>query len=1177
MKKTFKVFVIECWQNLAVVMSLIGFLLLSQSSYAASSCSDLKAKIVSVEGIVELRRVGMQNWQPAGYDETLCTGDMLRVRSRSRASIRLNNESMIRLDQRTSITIIEPEKKDVTLLDLIKGKLHIITRTPVPFKIRTPFVSAAVEGTEFFIGIAEGKTNIIVFEGKVVANNQQGNLTLVDHESAIIFKDQAPYREGAVRLIDAVQWAFHYPTIIDYRLEKSLVTEAVRAILQTSLEHYRQGRIIEAMKTLDRVDSHELTPPLLTYRAGLLLSVGRVNEAQMYIEQVLRLEQNDSDAYALKALIAVVQNDKENAFNLAKQAIEFNPTSPAAKLAFSYAQQALFQIEEALISIEEAIQLDERNALVWARLAELQMSTGQLDRALESAQQAVNLNPFLAKTQTVLGFAYLLQINTQKAKANFIKAIDLDQADPMPRLGLGLALIREGKLKAGRVEIEIAASLDPLNSLIRSYLGKAYFEEKRYPLASTQFDFAKEHDPNDPTPWLYDGIMKQTQNRQAEALQDIEKSMELNNNRAVYRSRLLLDQDQAARGTSLSRIYDDFGFDQRALIQASKSLTFDPISHSSHRFLSDAYANMPHHEIARASELLQAQLLQPININPVQPRLGATDLNIITGGGPSAAFNEFTPLFERNRPQLVASGVMGNNGTLGNETIISGIYGRTSYSLGQFHYETKGFRPQSDLINNNYDGFFQYAVTPKLNIQAEMRFRNTENGNILTDRNPFYASSSALNSLLRREVKQGSARIGASLLISPRQNLIASIMYTDRKDSYGQLVTDAAVDLTAPVLGEANLGINNKSEIMPIASNNDSEPSISNGFAALSQNLKSSGYQAEAQYLFRGDQLNAMVGGGTYRLNTGDFSGINSLFGNLNFPQFSNSSINEKINGYVYTNYNFPRNGNTTLGLAYDAYKDGSFEVNRFNPKFGIQWDIIANLRLRFAWFEITKSSLVAHQTIEPTQVAGFNQMFDDPNGTRSQRMGIGLDSRISENVYSGIEASMRNLKVPVFFKGNQGIPTVTDNQEEQLYRAYLYWLVHKNWAVKNELQFEKFESLRPVLNDGSSVSTIKQKIYTFSAPISLNYTNPNGVFAKLTGTFVRQINSSFFTMDTAIGYRFPNRRGMLSLEGKNLLDQDFIYRSYNLNAPIDIGSSFGTLPRFISDRTLFMRLTLNF
>jgi hypothetical protein len=54
-------------------------------------------------------------------------------------------------------------------------------------------------------------------------------------------------------------------------------------------------------------------------------------------------------------------------------------------------------------------------------------------------------------------------------------------------------------------------------------------------------------------------------------LQHLQESMRLNDNRAVYRSRLLLDSDLAARSASLARIYNDLGFQQRALVEGWKS------------------------------------------------------------------------------------------------------------------------------------------------------------------------------------------------------------------------------------------------------------------------------------------------------------------------------------------------------------------------------------------------------------------------------------------------------------------------------------------------------------------------------------------------------------------------------------------------------------------------------
>jgi tetratricopeptide (TPR) repeat protein len=426
-----------------------------------------------------------------------------------------------------------------------------------------------------------------------------------------------------VRPRDAVQWALYYPPILDYRpADFANGAETTwQAMVRRSIQFYREGNLEMAFASLAGAPEDIRDPRFFTYRAVLLLSVGRVDEARMDSDRALTLDPRHSPAFAVRSVIALAQNDKAEALHLAQTAVELDPTSAAARVALSYAQQADFDLKGALASLQEAVKLAPDNALAWARLAELWLSSANLDEALKAAQKAVKLHPNLARTQAVLGFAYLTQIKTKDAKKALEQAIQLDQADPLPRLGLGLAKIRESGLESGREEIEIAASLDPNNSLTRSYLGKAYYEEKRDPLARDQFAIAKELDPKDPTPWFYDAIRKQSINRPVEALEDLQKSIELNDNRAVYRSRLLLDEDLAARSASLGRIYNDLGFQQLALIEGWKSLNADPSNYSAHRFLADSYATLPRHEIARVSELLQSQLLQPINITPIQPQL----------------------------------------------------------------------------------------------------------------------------------------------------------------------------------------------------------------------------------------------------------------------------------------------------------------------------------------------------------------------------------------------------------------------------------------------------------------------------------------------------------------------------------------------------------------------------
>ena len=60
------------------------------------------------------------------------------------------------------------------------------------------------------------------------------------------------------------------------------------------------------------------------------------------------------------------------------------------------------------------------------------------------------------------------------------------------------------------------------------------------------------------------------------------------------------------------------------------------------------------------SELLQSQLLQPLNVLPVQPQLGLSNSFILARAGPAdPSFNECNSLFTRNGFRVLASGLVG--------------------------------------------------------------------------------------------------------------------------------------------------------------------------------------------------------------------------------------------------------------------------------------------------------------------------------------------------------------------------------------------------------------------------------------------------------------------------------------------------------------------------------------
>jgi tetratricopeptide (TPR) repeat protein len=440
---------------------------------AAEPCEPWVAKVVAVEGVVQARRAGDALWQAVSASQTYCPGDVIWVQERSRAALVLRNDINLRLDQHTTMSLAEPEQQRTSLLDLLSGAAYFFSRVSRSLRVRTPFVNAAVEGTEFFVKVEHDQTFLSIFEGQIAAVNQAGNLILTSGQSAIARLGDSPLARVVVRPRDAVQWALYYPPILDYRPgEFTNGAEANwRALLRRSIQFYREGNLAMAFAALASAPEDIREPRFFTYRAMLLLSVGRLEEAQADVETALRLDPRHSLAFAVRSVIAVAQNDPAEALRQARTAADLDPAAAAARVALSYAQQAGFDLKGALATLQEAVKVAPDNALAWARLAELWLSLGDLDKALKAAQKAVNLHPNLARTQTVLGFAYLAQMKTHEAKQALASAIQLDQADPLPRLGLGLAKIRDGDLESGRAEIEIAVSLDPANSeAIRKFM-----------------------------------------------------------------------------------------------------------------------------------------------------------------------------------------------------------------------------------------------------------------------------------------------------------------------------------------------------------------------------------------------------------------------------------------------------------------------------------------------------------------------------------------------------------------------------------------------------------------------------------------------------------------------------------------------------------------------------------
>lgn len=1046
-----------------IVVAVGLFLSMPSVPAFAQACDPPAARIVSAQGAVEARRANQSQWVKAGLDDRLCPGDGLRTGPSSRAALALPDQTVTRVDQNTVISFPPPQDEKKTWLEVLEGALHIITRDRRALRVLTPFANAGIDGTEFLVTVSKTQAAILVFEGQVTLQGANAAASAGANQQVVAAAGAAPVVSAVVRPRDAVQWTLYYPP----------VTAATAAVAPEASA------------------------------AARALAVGRVDEAQAALDRALIRDPANGEALALRSVIALAQNEREAARGFADQAVAAAPASAAALVARSYVQQADLDLAGVLQSLQQATGAEPGNAIAQARLAEIQLAFGDAEAAIATAKRAVAADPALALPHAVLGFAYLAGVETGAARAAFDEAIRLDSAAPLPRLGRGLALIRAGDLAAGREEIELAVILDPGNALIRSYMGKAYYEEKRDALAATQLGIAKGLDPLDPTAFFYDAIRKQTVNRPVEALEDLQQSVALNDNRAVYRSSLLLDDDAAARNASVSAVYEELGFDELAELQGAQAVVDNYASSPAHRLLGNTYARLPRYDIARVSETFQAQVRQPLSAPPINLLDSADRLTIVRDAGPArVGVNEYNSLFNRDQLRIQTDAIVGSDDTWGDQFVASGLEGSVGFGLSQLHYETDGFDDNDDAERNLYDGFLQIDTSPDSSWQINARHGDLKLGNTFFGFDPTFAIPDRL------EEDGDSLRINGRHSGGPASEVVWSVGFEDRTRDVFYVPLDILVTRT-----------------------------------------DADSYTADVQRVDRLKSWQVITGASFIKVRE-------------DFPVEQAEIDSSAGNTYAYAQW---QSGDEALvlvgGLSYDYLRQRyttfteNIERNQLNPKFGFIWTARPGTVVRGAALAAVHRPLIGSSMLEPTSVVGFNQYFSgydqyfgDREGGVTHRVGLSVDQAITTRLFGGLEGTLRSFDVPSLVLGGDR------TWREKSARGYVYRtfgpgsVLPAGWNATASLTAEYEDVERP--GDLTGTEAILD-LDTFRLPLGVAIFAPGGLSLRLTGTYLRQHGDfqidTFFPVnqsdddewvtDVQVEYRLPQRRGVVSLGVRNLFD----------------------------------------
>ena len=1110
------------------LVQIVTLLIALMPSLAIAQVEVELAHLDSIEGQVEVQLRSETNFHQAALGQVFHLGDTIRTGKNSRAGIVFSSGVLLRLSSGALLQFQNGSGASQAELSLGAGKGYFFSRAPLEFPpITTAAVTTAVRGTEFVVEVASDLTTVDVLNGQVECFNQFGAALLSRGERAQTHRGAAPVKGLMLKPADTVEWVVSYPLMSD----PLALAHALGATdkLSSAIE---QGDFSSAIAQLQGI--HSARARLL--RAELELARGDINSAVNLLDQATLPIGATNDAEvaevlaaveAQRAIIALAKNERARANEIVARFDQAQQLTAPQALAQSYVFQANGQIDRAY-AVSERISSSDRRRL--SRLAELALARGENLEALELIETDLRENPNSAQTLIIAGFVHLTRAQLDRAVELFTQAIEADAAASLPHFGLGLSLIRMGELERGRAQIERAVYLDPAISVYRSYLGKAFFEEEKSELALTEYNQAISLDPNDPTPYLYRAFSNLSKNDPVSALSDTERSISLNDNRAVYRSSFLLDQDRAVRGAGLAEVFTSLGFDNAARVEAIKSINHDYTNFSAHRLLADSYQTI-FLDDARLSEQRITNLLAPLSFN------------LFAQSSATSSINEYNSLFDRveNRSTLEFSAQSSD------DLLVSSA--QTAGQGERYGYAVRGL---SALSGGRRHGNFSRRYQSDLLLQYE---GEPEDRFIFGANTAFYQARELEASPQDVELDSYQFSLGQRHTFSPSTILLTDLNFSNERNDFLDRAIESLLDLNQTIDGE----LLHLEDIVVL--NDFSHERVQAG-------------RATTQIIYSGQPFSivagAQIGGlATDRKQDSEIlQDQEELFNGLGERLRTRGENNlVSTDEYLYTTYHTTSwldlhvGGNQTdLEIErreISPFLSQTYGRSHFSPKAGATLYPSDNLLMRFGYFEsLRKSALEDRAELEPVLVGGLNQRFTDDSASRARNLGAALDFKLPASTYIGVEALRRNVTADIQtaltglnLDGEVVLPQVNldplfeDHREQDVLSAYVSQVLTPRFVTS--VNFDRFSNDRTDPEFGDELVVNR-------AAGELRYFDASGIFSFVRATW-REINpggaapliadgDAFTIFDLGAGYRFPDRHGTVALQLNNIFDKKFIY-----------------------------------
>lgn len=1099
-------------------------------------------------------RARAERSDPAHTNQMLYAGDTFTTGPQNRAWVRFSRGTLSELGPGSTLVVGKDPGSDASF-SLRRGLLYLFHRDkPGTYRVRTPLGTAGVRGTEFALEVAADQTTTLsLIEGEVDLRDRHGShRALSSGQIGVIRPGAAPALDFARRASNrSIQWALHYPGVLgpdDLDLDAGEL-----AVLKSSLRLYRTGDLIAALFACPDEETLRSHGARL-YRAALLLSVGDVQAAERVLGQVEREDPNPkslSFTRALRTLIAAV---------LFEETARPQPTRPTEWLAESYYRQSRADLPGALAAARTARDLAPDFAFAWARLAELEFSFGRVRQAGGAIERSLDLAPRNAQALALKGFLLAAQSRIPEALARFDQALDADPALGNAWLGRGLCRLRAGDRAGGLDDLQAAVMREPQRAILRSYLAKAWNDAGDNALATAEVVRAKDLDAHDPTAWLYSALMNQQGNRINQAVADLLESQNLNDERAVYRSRLLLDQDRAVRSANLATVYADAGFEAVALREATRAANVDYANAAAHGFLAHSYNALrdPHqvnlrYETAWFSEYLLANLLAPVGAGPLSQTLSQ---------------NEYSKLFERDGLRVANETLWTSNGDWLERGAQTGQFGNFEYALDAYYRSEVGQRPNADLEQLALDATVKQQLGLADTLFLQTVYYDAESGDV----RQLYTDASAHPNLRVHERHEPLVLAGWHHQWQPGLHTLALVSpWNSTLD-----VTDP--DSTVPMIDVDETGAIAQFTRTP---------------ASLGYSSCNRGVSAELQQLWQGGPQTLIAG---LRYQAAEFE-TEATLGTLELAPFPDGEHTERtyqaqpnlerLSLYAYDQWAICTNLLITAGVVYDRLTqpinfrspplvDGEDSTDLVSPKAGLTVRPWRRGTVRGAFTRsLTGASLDQSFRLEPVQVAGFDQAFrglmpeslvGSVGGQQLDTWGVAFDQDFPTRTYLTVAAehleSAADRVVGIFEYDYPTGLTRESSLDQQLDFTERTLGVTVSQLVGRDLAFTAGYRLSeaelawtfPAVPEDFPTQAMEGRSVLNTLEWGVRFNHPSGFFARWDSVWNRQSNrddagaaswgggpgDDFWQHNLWLGWRFLRRHAELAIGLLNLTDEDY-------------------------------------